>query len=91
VGFPIKKDKTFLFAAFEGLRQNAQNAVPLLTDTNVFRPTAAQNAIIGTLETTHHRRRCLACPAYPCRRVFAVLLCRAFLTVNRIPEVRTHS
>src|SRR5712691_10638279 len=26
VGFPIKKDKTFLFAAFEGLRQDAQNA-----------------------------------------------------------------
>jgi carboxypeptidase family protein len=38
VGFPIKKDKTFLFAAFEGLRQDAENAVPLLTNTNVFRP-----------------------------------------------------
>src|SRR6266700_6666985 len=38
VGFPVKKDKTFLFAAFEGLRQDAQNAVPLLTDTSIFRP-----------------------------------------------------
>ena len=38
VGFPIKKDRTFLFLAFEGLRQNAQNAVPLLTNTNIFRP-----------------------------------------------------
>ena len=38
VGFPIKKDKTFLFAAFEGLRQDAQNAVPLLTNTSIFRP-----------------------------------------------------
>lgn len=38
LGFPIKKDKTFLFAAFEGLRQDAQNAVPLLTNTNIFRP-----------------------------------------------------
>jgi len=38
VGFPIKKDKTFLFAAFEGLRQDAENAVPLLTNTNIFRP-----------------------------------------------------
>src|SRR5712692_4641634 len=27
VGFPIKKDQTFLFIAFEGLRQDAQNAV----------------------------------------------------------------
>jgi hypothetical protein len=38
VGFPVKKDKTFLFAAFEGLRQDAQNAVPLLTNTSIFRP-----------------------------------------------------
>jgi hypothetical protein len=50
LGFPIKKDKTFLFVAFEGLRQNAQNAVPLLTNTNVFRPTSAQDAIIAQLE-----------------------------------------
>ncbi len=38
VGFPIHKDKTFLFAAFEGLRQDAQNAVPLVTNTRIFRP-----------------------------------------------------
>src|SRR5207245_4695965 len=38
VGFPIKKDKTFLFAAFEGLRQDAQNAVPILTNTKIFLP-----------------------------------------------------
>jgi hypothetical protein len=38
IGFPIKKDKTFLFAAFEGLRQDAQNAVPLLSTTKIFRP-----------------------------------------------------
>ncbi len=37
-GFPLKRDKTFLFLAFEGLRQSAQNAVPLLTNTNIFRP-----------------------------------------------------
>jgi len=49
VGFPLKKDRTFLSVAFEGLRQNAQNAVPILTDTNVFRPTLAQSAVLGTL------------------------------------------
>jgi carboxypeptidase family protein len=38
IGFPIKKDKTFLFLAFEGLRQDSQNSVPLLTSTNIFRP-----------------------------------------------------
>ena len=41
-GAPIKKDKTFVFFDFEGLRQDAQNAVPLLTDTSILRPTFAQ-------------------------------------------------
>ena len=36
VGFPIHKDKTFLFMAFEGLLQNSQNAVPLLTNSSIF-------------------------------------------------------
>ena len=36
LGFPIKKDKTFLFVSFEGLRQDAQNSVPLLTDSRYF-------------------------------------------------------
>lgn len=49
VGFPIKKDKTFLFVAFEGLRQDAQNAVPLLTNTNIFRPTTGQQGILSAL------------------------------------------
>src|SRR5215471_8038759 len=49
LGFPIRKDKTFLFASFEGLRQNAQNAVPLLTNTNILRPSFSQSAILGTL------------------------------------------
>jgi Carboxypeptidase regulatory-like domain len=48
-GFPIQKDKTFGFLAFEGLRQNAQNAVPLLTNTNIFLTTGAQNSIFGAL------------------------------------------
>jgi len=49
LGFPLKKDKTFLFVAFEGLRQNAQASVPLLTDTNIFRPSLSQNTVIGGL------------------------------------------
>jgi hypothetical protein len=46
IGFPIVKDRTFLFAAFEGLRQNAQNSVPLLTNSSIFAgpsPTATSN------------------------------------------------
>jgi hypothetical protein len=49
VGFPVHKDKTFVFLAFEGLRQNTQNAVPLLTSTDVFRPTAQQNTVFAGL------------------------------------------
>jgi hypothetical protein len=48
-GFPIKKDKTFLFAAFEGLRQDAQNSVPILTSTSLFRPTGPQDTIFAGL------------------------------------------
>lgn len=41
-GFPIQKNKTFLFVSFEGLHEDSQNAVPLLTNTSVFAgPTAA--------------------------------------------------
>jgi hypothetical protein len=49
LGLPIQKDKTFLFAAFEGLLQNAQNAVPLLTNTNIFRPSPPQQTVINGL------------------------------------------
>jgi Carboxypeptidase regulatory-like domain/TonB dependent receptor len=84
LGFPIKKDKTFLFVAFEGLRQNAQNAVPLLTDTNVFRPTAAQNAIIAGLATsTAPSVTCFTGVTLP-PRVCAFAL-QSVLTVNPNP------
>lgn len=53
VGFPIKKDKTFFFAAFEGLMSDAQNAVPLLQSTSIFHPDNNafnnQQAIINNL------------------------------------------
>src|SRR5579859_1982298 len=53
IGFPITKDKTFLYSSFEGLLGDAQNAVPLLTNTNIFRPQASagnnQVAIISGL------------------------------------------
>jgi hypothetical protein len=54
-GMALQPDKTFLFGAFEGLRQDAQNAVPLLTNTNIFRPDTGtttpnnQQAIISGL------------------------------------------
>jgi len=51
VGFPIKKDKTFLFLAYEGLNEDSQKAVPLLTNSNIFAPNPAQQSIINNLAT----------------------------------------
>jgi hypothetical protein len=62
VGAPIRKDKTFIFVAFEGLRQDAQNSVPLLTSTSVFRPTAQQQSILATVASNPGPVNCLSGP-----------------------------
>jgi outer membrane receptor protein involved in Fe transport len=49
IGFPLKKDKTFLYSSFEGLLGDAQNAVPLLTNTSIFRTSADQKAVFSQL------------------------------------------
>ena len=49
LGFPIHKDKTLLFLAYEGLRRNESVAVPLLTDSSIFAPTSADAAILAGL------------------------------------------
>src|SRR5215471_9388080 len=38
LGFPLQKDKTFMFLSYEGLRDHEQTAVPLLTNSNIFAP-----------------------------------------------------
>jgi len=83
LGLPIQKDKTFLFVDFEGLRQDAQNAVPLLTDTDIFRPTTGENAIIASLANSSTPVTCfpgLTLPASTC--AFAL---QSVLTVNPNP------
>jgi hypothetical protein len=49
LSFPIIKDRTFLFVGYEGLRSDAEDAVPLLTKSSIFAPTAAQLPIIEAL------------------------------------------
>ncbi|HET9742562.1 MAG TPA: TonB-dependent receptor [Terriglobales bacterium] len=49
LGFPIQKDKTFMFLSYEGLRSDAQDSVPLLTTSSIFGPTAQQLPILGGL------------------------------------------
>src|SRR6267378_1392033 len=79
LGFPIKKDKTFLFVAFEGLRQDAQNAVPLLTNTKIFRPqTDASNNQAAILNGLAARGAALV-PCFPAQLIPAAA-CAAALT-----------
>src|ERR1700733_13523072 len=49
MGGPLKRDKTFLFVGYEGLRSNAQDSVPLLTNSNIFDPTSSQLPIFAGL------------------------------------------
>ena len=90
IGFPIKKDKTFVFGAFEGLRQDAQNAVPILTNTNIFRTTAAQNSVTAALaaEPGNPNVPCLTPPGQPVVTLPAqtcAFALQSILTVNANP------
>lgn len=49
IGGPFKKEKTFFFGGYEGLRRRESSVVPLLTDLRIFQPTAPQSAIFATL------------------------------------------
>src|ERR1700686_1086521 len=56
IGFPIQKDRTFLFASFEGLRQDSQNSVPLLTNSSIFAgPSVAGNTLPANIQVTDPR------------------------------------
>jgi hypothetical protein len=58
-GFPIKKDKTFLFVAYEGLLQDKQASVPLMTNSSILGPSSGQQAILNGLSL-------LGATAVPC-------------------------
>jgi hypothetical protein len=62
LGGPIRKGKTQFFASFEGLQQDAQNAVPLLTNTTIFRPTTSQQAALLTVAANSGSVPCLSGP-----------------------------
>lgn len=49
IGGPIRKDKTFLFTAFEGLNQKQTAFVNLLNDPNLFNLTTGQTSLFNFL------------------------------------------
>src|SRR6202040_2021340 len=82
-GFPIKKDKSFLFVSFEGLRQNAQNSVPILTSTSLFRPTGSQGTIFGGL--TAQGNTPVTCLGGPVGTAVAASLPPPFTNMTTLP------
>ncbi len=48
-GGPFRQDKTFFFTAVERLSQERTSFINLLSDPNVFQPTASQNALLSYL------------------------------------------
>lgn len=48
-GFAPKKDRIFAFLSYEHLRRNETSAVPVLTDTSIFQPTPAQQAVLSSI------------------------------------------
>jgi len=49
LGGPLIKQRTFFFAAFEGLDRDESSSVSVLTDPSIFNPTPQQEAILATL------------------------------------------
>ena len=49
IGGPIRKDRTFLFAAAEYLNRDESNVVSILTDRSIFGATREQEAILARL------------------------------------------
>jgi len=48
-GGPFRQDRTFFFTAVERLSQERTSFVNLLSDPNIFQPTASQNALLNYL------------------------------------------
>jgi hypothetical protein len=51
-GGPIKRDRTFYFLSYEGLRQRESRFVTFMENTSAFQPSASQTALIDAMIAT---------------------------------------
>jgi hypothetical protein len=79
IGFPISRDRTFIFGAFEGLNRDESVAVPVLTDLSIFQPTAAQNTILNTLAANTSTTPIACLPSIPAAANLPPAACAAAL------------
>lgn len=75
IGLPIRKDKTFFFAAYEGLHHDQQATVPILLNSNIFAPTADQSSIFAGLAANG----AMQVPCLPRRPVMSASVCAGIL------------
>src|SRR5437667_6745100 len=83
LGLPIRKDKSFLFVAYEGLRSDAQDSVPLLTQSKIFAPTAPQQSITAGL--TAQNGTVVPCLSGPVGEVVAAELPPPYTNMTNLP------
>ena len=53
LGGPLKKDRSFFFLSYEGLRQRESSFVTFLENNNVLQPTSSQKALITDLQAAN--------------------------------------
>src|SRR5438445_846708 len=83
LGLPIRKDKTFLFVAYEGLRSDAQDSVPLLTQSKIFAPTEPQQSITAGL--TAQNGTVVPCLSGPVGEAVAAELPPPYTNMTNLP------
>ena len=82
LAFPIRKDHTFLFAAFEGLNRRESGAVPVLTDLSIFQPTQPQASVIAALASNPSPAPVPCLTSVPAYRLLPPAICAQVLTAT---------
>lgn len=82
-GFPIRRDKTFMFVGYEGLRRDEKVSVPVLTNSSIFAPTDRQAPILAGLTALGATTvPCLSSPATTLPAATCAFVLGRILTVD---------